>query len=103
MKCHLTSHGGTPQARRRDLTESEAPQHARIRVLLHLLRFPGIALAETLPESQRLVRGGGDDGRPVRALRHVQNPRGVSGELRHLRHRRVFPKAQLVLRVTVGR
>eukprot|EP00962_Isochrysis_galbana_P008806 scaffold2456_cov129-Isochrysis_galbana.AAC.6 len=62
-----------------------------------------LAAGEDLPESERLICGGRHNCRAVRRLRHVQNARGVPGQLGHLDHGRVLPENELVVRVAVRR
>ena len=72
------------------------------RVLRHPLRIHAV-LREALPKSQRLIRSRGNHRRSVRRLRHVQHSRRVASKLGNLRHRRVLPQAQLILRIPVAR
>mmetsp|Transcript_29692 Transcript_29692/g.90301 ORF Transcript_29692/g.90301 Transcript_29692/m.90301 type:complete len:318 (+) Transcript_29692:433-1386(+) len=62
-----------------------------------------LAAREDLPEAERLVGRGGDDGGAVGRLRHVEHARGVPRQLGHLDHRRVLPQDELVVRVAVRR
>lgn len=89
---HPTKH---PAARASVRAIGRQAAHALLALLFHR--------SKDVPEAQSLICGRAHDLSAVRGCRHVQHASSVAGQLLDLRHRRVLPKAELVLRETVAR